>query len=126
MPRLSILLSTKNHARWLDGCITAIAGQTFQDFEFLIRDDGSTDETPDILKEWAKRDPRIRVRTHEVSLGVMAGYNSLVEEASGEYLWLTASDDFVQDPDFLARGFRSLRRHPELGGSSRVLGSTDE
>ncbi|NBX69459.1 MAG: glycosyltransferase family 2 protein [Proteobacteria bacterium] len=116
MPRLSILLSTKNHARWLHDCIECILAQNFRDFEFLIRDDGSSDETPVILAEWAKKDSRIKFRTHEFSLGVMTSYRSLIEEASGEYLWLTASDDYVHDQHFLERGFKEISRHPGIGG----------
>lgn len=130
MPQLSILLSTRNHARWLDRCLDGICGQSFRDFEFQICDDGSTDGTPAMLAARAARDPRIRLTRHPDPLGVMASYAELVSQAAGEFLWMTASDDFVHDPDFLKRGFRGLQRNPELGGffanSRRILGSTDE
>jgi hypothetical protein len=130
MARLSILLSTRNHARWLDRCLDGISGQSFRDFEFLICDDGSTDETPTLLEAHAARDNRIQLSRHKVSQGAMASYAELVGQAAGEFLWLTASDDFVHDPRFLERGFDGLRRNPHLGGffanSRRVLATTEE
>jgi len=55
-PTLSVLLSTKNHRRWIEQCISCILDQSFQDFEFLILDDGSTDTTPNLLKALQRTD----------------------------------------------------------------------
>lgn len=130
LPRLSILLSTRNHARWLNDCLDGIRRQSFRDFEFLICDDGSTDETPTLLEAHASSDTRIRLLHHRESLGVMASYAELVGQATGQFIWLIASDDIVHDPGFLERGFGGLQRNPGLGGffsnSRRVLATTEE
>jgi len=115
-PRLSILLSTKNHAEWLNQCLDCICRQSFKDFEFLICNDGSTDKTLQILKTWKNRDQRIQVFSRRRSLGVMRSYDILLKQAKGEFIWMTASDDFCHDSYFLESGFRGLSKNPSLAG----------
>jgi glycosyltransferase involved in cell wall biosynthesis len=114
-PALSVLLSTKNHSRWIEQCISCILDQSFQDFEFLILDDGSTDTTPNLLKSLQKKDSRIHLLHHKKSRGVIESYNRLAKLASGQYLFFCASDDYVHDPSFFQAGIENLRKHPRLG-----------
>ena len=60
-PSISVVMPVHNGAAYLDAAVGSIVGQTWQDFEFVILDDGSTDDTPAILERWAARDPRIRL-----------------------------------------------------------------
>src|SRR6056297_2275302 len=60
-PRLSVIMTVRNGAEHIEEAIGSILGQTFNDFEFLIVDDGSDDATPDILARYAKADGRIRL-----------------------------------------------------------------
>ena len=115
-PTLSVLLSTKNHARWIEQCISCILDQSYQDFEFIILDDGSTDSTPKLLRKIQRKNPRLRLLHHKRSCGVIESYNRLAKLASGQYLFLCASDDYVHDPDFFKAGIETLRKYPHLGG----------
>lgn len=114
-PTLSVLLSTKNHSRWIEQCISCILDQSFQDFEFLILDDGSTDTTPNLLKSLQRTDSRIHLLHHKKSRGVVESYNRLAKLASGQYLFFCASDDYVHDPTFFQAGIENLRKYPRLG-----------
>jgi glycosyltransferase involved in cell wall biosynthesis len=129
-PNLSVLLSTKNHGRWIEQCISCILGQSFQDFEFLILDDGSTDSTPNLLKSIHRKDSRIHLLHHKKSRGVIESYNRLARLASGQYLFFCASDDFIHDPTFFQAGIEIFRKYPHLGGlfaNCQVLdGENDE
>lgn len=115
-PTLSVLLSTKNQSCWIEQCISCVLSQSFQDFEFLILDDGSTDSTPIILKSLRKKNSRIRLLHHKKSRGVIESYNRLAKLAAGQYLFFCASDDFVHDPAFFQVGIDFLRKHPHCGG----------
>jgi len=129
-PILSVLLSTKNQSCWIEQCISCILSQSFQDFEFLILNDGSTDSTPIILKSVQKKNSRIRLLHHKKSRGVIESYNKLAKLAAGQYLFFCASDDFVHDPAFFQAGIEVFRKYPRLGGffaNCQVLdGETDE
>jgi glycosyltransferase involved in cell wall biosynthesis len=60
-PSISVVMPVHDRGAHLDAAIGSIVGQTWQDFEFVILDDASTDDTPGILERWAARDPRIRL-----------------------------------------------------------------
>jgi len=86
---LTVIMPVWNGARYLREAIESILNQSVADFEFLILDDGSTDQTPDILREFGKWDPRIRVinLAHE---GIVKALNCGVAEARGDDLHCTA------------------------------------
>lgn len=127
---LSILLCTRNHSQWLRECIGNVLGQSFTDYEFIIRDDNSNDETPEILSFYKEKDRRISTFRHSSDDSLMCKYMDLVNRSSGEFLWLIASDDFAHDPDFLKKGFAALNSHSMLGGffsnSRRVIAENSE
>lgn len=115
-PRLSILLATKDQSSTLEKCLQGVRNQTFQDYELLILDDGSTDGTSDILHRWASLDPRIRLFRNPAAQGVIPAYQRLQNLSQGEFIWHAASDDFCVDQDFLANGFRLLAKFPKAAG----------
>ena len=89
--KLSVLMITYNNGAYLREAINSILNQTFTDFEFIIVDDGSTDETQSILQTYA--DSRIRVITHENNYGRNVARNTALNTASGEYCAWMDSDD---------------------------------
>lgn len=107
-PKLSILLATKDQATTLERCLQGILFQTFDDYELIILNDGSTDATPKILERFKRLDPRIQLFNNATSRGVIPSYKKLQEHARGEFIWHAASDDFCVDKDFLANGFKLL------------------
>ena len=101
-----------NGEDYLQECIQSIVHQTFQDFEFVILDDGSTDQTAQILGGWARRDDRIRIITSPHRLGVVGSANRVVGEARAPLCARMDADD-VSHPDRLRRQWDVLQTHAD-------------
>lgn len=124
-PLVSVLMPAYNASRYVAEAVDSILAQTFADFEFLIVDDGSTDDTPQILKDYAARDGRIRVFT-QPNGGVGAALNRGLSEARGEFIARMDADD-VSLPHRLQREIDFLRGRPDcvLVGSRVLLIDAD-
>lgn len=105
-------MPVRNAAPYLDEAIGSILRQTFTDFEFVIRDDRSTDGSLDIIRKWASRDPRIRAFEGE-QLGLSDNSNWIVHEARAPIVARMDADD-VARPDRLERQLRVLDAAPEV------------
>jgi glycosyltransferase EpsE len=112
-PRVSVVTTVYNGAAYGDRAIRSILAQTFDDFEFILVDDGSDDRTPDILRELARRDPRVRVFSPG-RLGLAAASNYGISQARGEYIARQDFDDRSY-PDRLRLQVLFLDAHPEVG-----------
>jgi len=95
MPTVSVIVPNYNHARFLRQRIESVLGQTYQDFEVILLDDCSTDESQSIIGECAG-DPRIRIEFNEKNSGSsFKQWNKGVRLASGKYVWIAESDDYA-------------------------------
>ena len=92
-PKLSVVMSVKNHAHYLTDSIKSICNQTFDNFELLIADDASTDDSYSILNEAMKQDKRIKVFKNSTNLGLTKTLNFLVSQCNGEYIARQDADD---------------------------------
>jgi glycosyltransferase involved in cell wall biosynthesis len=116
-PLLSVVMPVRNGARWLGEAIDSVLQQTFSELELLVIDDASTDQTPQILTEWSRRDGRIRVlRQHD--RGLVAALNYGLAEARGPLMARLDADDLAA-PERLERQIRILDNDPRIG----LLGS---
>ncbi len=111
-PTVSVLVKTYNHARYIDKTIESILDQSFQDFEIIVTDDGSTDNTREVLGRF--KDPRIKIEALETNRGVSVAMNETIARANGRYLAILNSDDWAL-PDRLSRQVEFLDRHPDKG-----------
>jgi glycosyltransferase involved in cell wall biosynthesis len=102
-----------NGQRYVDEAIASVVGQGYGDFEFVIIDDGSTDRTPAMLAEWAKRDARIHVHRSPANEGIPAALNRGLALARGEYVARQDADDLCA-ADRLARQVAVLDADPEV------------
>jgi glycosyltransferase involved in cell wall biosynthesis len=93
VPTVSIGLAVYNGANYLAGAIESILDQTYTDFELIVSDNASTDETPAIIERYAAKDPRIRVHRNEVNIGGARNENLTFEMSCGKYFRLAAHDD---------------------------------
>lgn len=114
-PLVSFLVPCFNYARYLPECIQSIQKQTFRDFEILILDDASTDETPQLANTLTKADSRISYHRHDKNIGHLQNYNFGLEQAQGELIWLISADDALASPDVLAGFVEAFERYPRLG-----------
>lgn len=96
MPKVSILLPVFNGELYLRQAIESALNQTVGDFELLIADDASTDSSPEIIREYAKLDPRIHAWRNPTNLGLFANYNACLGRASAEYIKPFAQDDIFE------------------------------
>jgi teichuronic acid biosynthesis glycosyltransferase TuaG len=109
-PAVSIITPAYNAAQYLVETVDAALAQSFQDFELLLVDDGSTDETPALARALAERDRRIQVRTSP-NQGPAAARNTAMAMARGRFFAMLDSDD-IWAPDYLARQLRLLESFP--------------
>jgi len=110
---VSIGLPVYNGQDYLSAAIESLSRQTFGDFEIVISDNASSDRTPEICREFAASDPRIRYDRNERNLGAAANYNAVFARARGEYFKWASHDDFVA-PDFLQRCVEVLDREEHV------------
>ena len=110
-PRVSVVMTVYNSQHYLRETLESLLNQTFGDFEFIIVNDGSTDRSLEILKEYAQRDGRIRLISRG-NTGIVAAANEGIAAARGEYLARTDSDD-VSMPERLEKQVAYLDAHPD-------------
>jgi len=92
-PTVSVIIPTYNRAHLVGRSIQSVINQTYQDFEIIVVDDGSTDNTEDIIKEFQKKDKRIKHIKHNKNKGGSAARNTGIRAARGEYIAFLDSDD---------------------------------
>lgn len=120
-PRVTVFIPVYNRARYVRVAIDSILNQTHGDFEVLVVDDGSTDDSVEIVRGYT--DPRIRLELNGRNLGLPKTRNRGLELARGEYLALLDSDDYSY-PHRLADQVAFLDAHPdyaEIGGWNRGM-----
>jgi len=110
-PKVSILMSVYNGARDLREAVDSILKQSFTDFEFIIVNDASNDNSPAILNEYAAKDKRIKLINNEFNLGLTKNLNKAIRESKGEYLARFDSDD-ISYPDRLKMQVEFLDKNP--------------
>jgi glycosyltransferase involved in cell wall biosynthesis len=94
---VSIILPNYNHARFLRQRIDSILGQTYRDYELIMLDDCSTDESREIILDYASRDERIRYEFNEVNSGnPFRQWQKGIEMAKRDWIWIAESDDFAE------------------------------
>ena len=110
---VSVIIPTYNRAALLPRAIDSILNQTFQNFEIVIIDDASTDNTAQILKEYKKKSNKIKVITHEKNQGVAQARNTGNQHARGKYIALLDSDDYAL-PNFLETAVSFMEENPSV------------
>ena len=95
MPKISVIIPVYNVEKYLAECLTSVVNQTFKDIEIICVNDGSTDNSPKILEEFAQKDDRIRIINQE-NQGLSAARNTGLDVETGEYVSFLDSDDFVR------------------------------
>jgi glycosyltransferase involved in cell wall biosynthesis len=111
-PRVSVLIPSYNHAKYLHDTLGSILTQTYTDFELIIIDDGSTDDSFAIIEAYAAKDARIRA-WRQPNAGLIPTLNRLVDAAQGEFIAQIDSDDMWL-PQRLDLGVRDMEAHPNL------------
>lgn len=99
MPKISVIIPVYNTEKYLAECLNSVLNQTFTDWEAICIDDGSTDNSLEILKEYANKDKRIKILT-QTNQGVVVARNNGIKQATAELIYPLDSDDII-DKDCL-------------------------
>ncbi len=121
LPKISVILPVYNGEKYLDESIQSILSQTFRDFEFIIINDGSTDNTLKIIKKYKKNDRRIILIDNKRNKGASESFNTGLKKSSGKYISCFCADD-ISHPKKLEIEFKYLENNPYifLVGSSGI------
>ena len=112
MPKVSVVMCVYNHEKFVSESIESVINQTYQDWEFIITNDGSTDRTLDIIKQYD--DPRITLFSFDKNTGARVARNNSIKHAKGEYIAVINSDD-VWLLNKLEKQVNFLDANPDIG-----------
>lgn len=111
MPRVTVIIPTYNQEQYISEAIDSVLNQTYQDFEIIITNDGSSDQTLERIQE--KSDPRIRWFSFEQNQGVSIAANHCIRQATGEFIAILDSDNIFL-PDKLEKQVNFLDHNPQF------------
>ena len=112
MPAVSVIMPAYNVEPYIGDAIRSALAQTFTDFELIVVDDGSKDETAEVVRSLARQDARITL-VQQANRGLAGARNSALRAARGDFFALLDSDD-LWEPAFLAEQLAILRARPEV------------
>ena len=135
-PKISVLIPTYNYARYLSEAIESVLVQDFSEFELLISDDCSTDDSAEVIARYAAKDRRIRFQIQPARLGMVENWNWCLSEARGEYIKFVFGDDKLASRETLTKMLGLMEDNPSaalvasarylIGANSEVLEIWDE
>ncbi len=112
-PRVTIAIPVYNGANFLADAANSVLRQTYTDLELIIVDNASTDQTAEICRELAAKDPRVRIYRNEKNLGAAPNYNRGLELARGTYFKWMAHDDWISD-NYIEECANALDKYPQF------------
>jgi glycosyltransferase involved in cell wall biosynthesis len=114
-PTLSVVVLNYNYERYLKGCIESILVQSFSEFEVIVIDDCSKDDSVNVIRKCAELDARVRLVAHEKNAGFARSLIEGTERLSrGEFLMVISADDLAVRPDAFATQIDLMRRNPQV------------
>lgn len=125
-PKVSVVVSCRNEGAYLKECLVSVQKQTYHNLECIIVNDGSTDDTEEIAREWSWRDPRFRHLKKEMS-GFGAALNAGIRVADGSYILPLDATDYISK-DYLEKAIRRIKDHDNVKlvyGRAKYLGESE-
>lgn len=121
-PKVSIIMTAYNSEKTIARCIDSIISQSYHNWEFIINDDASTDNTYSILSKYKKKDSRIKVIHSKKNGGIAKGLNNCLEKASGKYIAIMDADDVsLQNRIELEANYLDTHPNIDVVGSSMIV-----
>lgn len=111
---LSVIMTNYNHAKYIGEALEAILSQSYIPMEVIVIDDASTDNSIEIIDEFVKQYPIVKLIKNEQNRGVLYNVQKLLHLAQGEYIYAAASDDKIL-PGFFDKTMNLLTRYPQAG-----------
>ena len=113
-PTLSVITANYNHAHLIGEALDAILRQSLRPLELIVVDDGSTDNSVEVIERFARRDTTIRLVRNERNMGAQLTSNRGLQHASGAYMYFAAADDRIL-PGFFEKSIALLTQYPQAG-----------
>ena len=110
-PVITVIIPVHNMARYIDQTLTEWTTQTLSEIEIIVIEDGSTDNTPELLRQWENRDSRIRAFYFPENRSTWTARNLGIREARGDYIMFADADDGIE-PDACAVLYERMKKHP--------------
>ena len=123
-PLVSVLMTAYNRQQYIAAAIESVLASTYTNFELIIVDDGSTDNTVNIAKKYLQQDSRVKVFVNEKNLGDYPNRNKAASYATGKYIKYFDSDDILY-PHCLGVMVSSMEKFPEAGYGLSCIGDED-
>lgn len=120
LPRVTIGMPVRNGAARLDETLAALTAQTHANFELIISDNASDDDTQAVCERWMRRDPRISYFRQEENIGPPRNFLFVLRKATSPYFMWAAHDDWW-DPEFIAENLHALQTLPEAVCSVSIV-----
>lgn len=114
MPHISVMVPTYNRAHLIGQTINSVLAQEFQDWDLVVVDDASEDDTAEVVGRYSRADSRIHLLSNENNVGLTRNWNRCLEVAAGPLVQNLQSDDLV-DPGYLLLASQAFDEHPEVG-----------
>jgi glycosyltransferase involved in cell wall biosynthesis len=125
-PMVTVTVTNYNYAQFLGQNFDSVLGQTFEDFELLVIDNASTDDSLAVINEYAAADRRVRVVRHEQNQGALASLRESCDIALGKYRVHVDADDWILAADALETQVRLLEDHPAMAFTYSSMVLADE
>jgi glycosyltransferase involved in cell wall biosynthesis len=114
-PRVSFAIPVRNGERFLGRALDSLLAQDFDDFEIVVCDNASTDKTPEVMRCYAERDPRVRCILNEEDIGQIENFNRVYELSRGEFFRWMGADDWLE-PAYARKCVAVLDTRPDAVG----------
>ena len=112
-PLVSVCIPTYNYGRFLSDCIESVLAQSLNDWEMLIYDDCSTDNTVEVVQSYSWKDPRVKFLKNKKRLGMNANLKRVADAGIGKYLKILCSDDWLA-PNYLEHLCELMEKYPNV------------
>ena len=123
-PSVSVILTVYNRAEYLDRCINSLLNQSFTDWELIAVDDGSSDKSLAVLREFKVKNPEFKIISHQ-NMKLPLSRNKGIELSKGKYITFLDSDD-EYEKDHLIKRVNYMNKHPEIdmiSGGVQIIGN---
>jgi glycosyltransferase involved in cell wall biosynthesis len=114
-PRVSFAIPVRNGERFLGRALDSLLAQDLDDFEIVVCDNASTDKTPEVMRRYAERDPRVRCILNEEDIGQIENFNRVYELSRGEFFRWMGADDWLE-PAYARKCVAVLDTRPDAVG----------
>ena len=125
VPKISVLMGAYNCGKTIGASLESIQAQTFTDWEIIVCDDGSSDNSAEVVQKYAEKDARIKLISNDRNYGLAYTLNRCIEASSGEYCARMDGDDLC-DPLRFEKQVRFLMENPQYGFVSTTMKRFDE